>query len=249
MTDQGYDELVRDLAALGRMVDQPSRDGAVAEAVMARVALLPTPQPRNPWEAALGAQRRWLAIGIAVLALALLATPPVRAAVADWFGFGVVVVETDSPTSESAPPPPEAPAGQSVTEARAAVDFPIVVPALLGTPDGVEVSPDRQRVSMSWSSWSSDVIRLDQFDATLDYGVLKQASDVRFTDVDGADAVWFATPHDVVLLAPDGTQRTETARLVGATLLWLRGNTTLRLEGDLTFDQASEIASSSQPVD
>jgi hypothetical protein len=53
----------------------------------------------------------------------------------------------------------------------------------------------------------------------------------------------------VVLLDPDGSRRTETARLAGHTLIWPRGDTTLRLEGDLTLEEAVRIAESAMPVD
>ena len=38
--------------------------------------------------------------------------------------------------------------------------------------------------------------------------------------------------------SPDGTRRTESARLAGHTLIWQDGGTTLRLEGDLSLERA-----------
>jgi len=103
-------------------------------------------------------------------------------------------------------------------------------------------------VSMSWTSGPDGVVRLDQFGATLDFSVLKRTPSVHYTAVGGSDALWFEEPHEVVLLNPDGTQRTESARLAGHTLIWLDGDTTLRLEGDLTLQRAVEIAESSVRV-
>ena len=88
---------------------------------------------------------------------------------------------------------------------------------------------------MSWSADEDGVVRLDQFDADLDFSVLKTTPDVFFAAVDGNDALWFEEPHEVVLLEPDGTRRTESARLAGHTLIWLDDGTTLRLEGDLSL--------------
>ena len=102
---------------------------------------------------------------------------------------------------------------------------------------------------MSWSSPTDGVVRLDQFDADLDYSVLKTTPDVFFATVDGADALWFVAPHELVLLDPDGSPRTESARLAGRTLVWTGDGTTLRLEGDLSQERAVEIAESSVPVD
>ena len=133
----------------------------------------------------------------------------------------------------------------SLAEAAAAVDFTVSVPEELGVPDGVEVSPDRRMVSMSWSTDEDGVVRLDQFDARLDFSVLKLAPDVFYAAVGGTDALWFEEPHEVVLLEPDGSRRTESARLAGHTLIWLDGVTTLRLEGDLSLERAVEIAESS----
>ena len=173
-----------------------------------------------------------------------------RAAVADWFGFGGVLVETGRPGPGSAPPPPAVTQDRSVTEAAAAVDFTVLVPEELGVPDGVEVSPDRRLVSMSWSSPAQDgVVRLDQFDAEVDYSIVKRTPDVVYTSVDGSDALWFVRPHELVLLEPDGSRRAESARLAGHTLVWLTDDTTLRLEGDLSLERAIEIAESSVPVD
>ena len=253
------DDLVRDLAALGRGIDAAPSSGFTTE-VMERVAALPTPdRPVHPWSSSWRGAREWLADGVATrrrrvalvvgaVLLALLATPPVRAAVADWFGFGGLLVETGRPGPDSAPPPPAVTQDRSVQEAAASVDFPVSVPDELGAPDGVTVSPDRRLVSMSWSAGEDGVVRLDQFDADLDFSLLKTTPDVFFATVDGNDALWFVEPHEVVLLEPDGTRRTESARLAGHTLVWLDDGTTLRLEGDLTQERAIEIAESSVPV-
>ena len=193
-------------------------------------------------------RRRRIALVVGAVVLALLATPPVRAAVADWFGFGGVRVERDVPRPGAASPPPEVAQDLSVTEAAAAVDFTVSVPEELGVPEGVEVSPDGRLVSMSWSSGEDGVVRLDQFAARFDFAVLKLAPGVRYAAVNGTDALWFEEPHEVVLLEPDGSRRTESARLAGHTLIWLADGTTMRLEGDLSLQRAVEIAESSVPV-
>ncbi len=258
MAEGRYDDLVRDLATLGRGIDAGSPSADLATAVMDRVAELPD-RPANAWTRAwqqarhriadgIEPRRRRIALVVAAVLLALLATPPVRAAVADWFGFGAVRVEKGAPESE-APPPPEVLTGGTVTEAAAAVDFAVSVPEDLGAPDGVEVSPDKRMVSMSWSSGEDGVVRLDQFDGRFDFAVLKTAPGVHYAAVGDTDAIWFEEPHEVVLLDPDGTRRTESARLAGHTLIWLDDVTTLRLEGDLSLERAVEIAESSVRVD
>jgi hypothetical protein len=103
-------------------------------------------------------------------------------------------------------------------------------------------------LSMSWTGGDDGAVRVDQFDARLDYSVAKTAHGVRFTEVDGTSALWFEEPHEVVLLNADGTRRFETARLAGHTLVWEHGTTTVRLEADVSLARAVEIARSVTPV-
>ncbi len=230
--------LVDDLRVLGRAVVLPPVDpDRMAAAV---VAALPAPrQPRVT-------RRRLVAAALAVL-LALLATPPVRAAVADWLGFAGVRVEESGPAG-AASDPPALRGGPEVQAAAREVSFAVRLPSALGRPDGVEVADDRRIVSMTWTV-DGRVVRLDQFDGTLDFAMAKQSPEVRYAAVGGVDALWFRVPHEVVLLEPDGSRRTETARLAGHTLIWPEGDTTLRLEGDLALEDAVRIATSARLVE
>ena len=102
-------------------------------------------------------RRRQVVAAVVAVLLTLVAVPPVRATVADWFGFAGVRVELgDEPgPSEARPVGGAGPAGRrggvSVDQAREQVGFELVVPAALGPPDGVEVSADNRVVSMSWT--------------------------------------------------------------------------------------------------
>ncbi|MGH3647980.1 MAG: hypothetical protein ACRDTM_12495 [Micromonosporaceae bacterium] len=232
-------DLVRELRQLGRELSVEPPPGLV-DAVMARIA--DEPQPRAGW-----LRRRWRAL-VAVLAgllvVALLA-PPVRATVAEWFGFaGVVVRPEASPPPSSAPPPPRAISDLTLAEARRLVGFTPVVPSVLGTPDAVEVSADRRVLSMTWHL-GADVIRLDEFDGQLDPAFMKSVhGSVEFVSVGEVTALWIPRPHHVVVLDPDGGERRIEARLAGKTLIWQYGDVTLRLEGELTRDRAVAIADS-----
>jgi hypothetical protein len=252
--DAGQDVLVAELSALGRDVPPLPVDERLVAAVMARLPdVVPTPSgPRllaRRATDALALGRRRLAVAVAVLLVALLAAPPVRAAVADWFGFaGVVVRDGPGPGPSVAPPPPAAGTTTSLEEAAGMVAFEPVVPAALGEPDGVEVSADRRLLSMSWAGGPEGPIRLDQFDGGLDFTFAKTAPGVEFTSVAGDFALWFDEPHELVVLGPDGRSRTETARLAGQTLIWQYGATAVRLEGDLGHTRAVEIAESVAPA-
>lgn len=249
-----YDELAAELAALGRFITPPAVDPGLAVAVMARLADATTPLTASPqqrlgrriagvFKGALAGHRRRAAIVVTAILLALLSTPAVRAAVADWFGFAGVSVRLDpTPRPSVAPSPPRVDGTTTLAEARKLVAFEPVIPTVLGPPQGVELSADRRLLSMSWTVEGAGSVRLDQFDGRLDYTFAKTASGVEFTSVAGSFAMWFDKPHEVVVLNADGTSRTETARLAGHTLIWEYGETALRLEGDLTRARAMEIA-------
>jgi hypothetical protein len=251
--------LVADLRALGASVAAAGEDSValLTDGVMARLAA-PAPASPPPWRERVGAflarRRRRLAVAVVVVVLALTGVPAVRAAVADWFGFGGVRVRlepgapaTPSPSpSPSAPPSVPAAAVGSVAAAREQVRFDVLVPGALGPPSGVEVSADRRVVSMSWTVPGAGVVRLDQFDGRLDYTFAKTAPGVEFTTVGGDFAMWFDRPHQVQWLAAGVPEqpRSSPPRLAGRTLIWQAGETTLRLEGDLDLPRAREIADS-----
>jgi hypothetical protein len=244
--DTTYDQLARDLKELGRAVRAPGPDDGLTVAVMTRVAELPLPRPRPARRVrGLVVSRRRVAAAVTLVLAALLSAPPVRAGLADWFGFAGVQVRNDpGPAPASTPTPPTAGSGLTLDEARRRVAFVPVVPESLGAPDGVEVSADDRVLSMSWSGGPDGVVRLDQFDGQLDYVFAKSAPGVRFTEVAGDFALWFDRPHEVVLIEDGGTRRTEAARLAGRTLIWQVGATTLRLEGHIGLVRATEIAES-----
>ena len=239
MPDLTEDRLVADLRALGDTGTSREASPELVAAVVAAIGTVPGPRARG-WQP----PRRVVLVVLAVL-VALVAAPPVRATVADWFGFGGVRVEQGDPVGDAAPPP-AAPPGD-LDDAVAQVSFVVLVPEALGTPTGIEVSPDERVLSMTWTRADGSVVRLDQFDARLDFAVLKRAPGVEYAAVGASDALWFEEPHEVALYERDGSRRTETARLAGHTLIWSTGPTTLRLEGDLSLDEAVRIAESARP--
>jgi hypothetical protein len=241
--------LVAELVALGRSVPAAPVDDALVRRVIDRVATAttapttpPAPSPRRT------SSRRVQAVVAAVVAVVVgaLAAPPVRAAVADLFGFGGVLVrEVPGPAPSTAPPPPRATTDLTLATAAGLVPFTAVVPAALGEPEGVEVSADRRVLSLTWQT-DEGTVRLDEIGARLDYAYAKSATDVEFVTVGGQFALWFPEPHEVAVLEPDGTPRRESARLAGHTLVWERGDVTMRLEGDLTKRRAVAVAESLQ---
>lgn len=191
-----------------------------------------------------GRGRRIAVVAVAVL-VALGLTAPVRAAVGEWLGIGAVAVRP-GPSQPSASAPPSAPAGLSLDAAAERTGLTPVVPPVLGPPDGVEVSSDDRVLSLTWGS-GVGTVRLDQVADPLSPVYLKTAvlgSTAATLTVAGRDAWWFGVPHDLVLLAPDGSERTESARIAGPTLVWVDDGVTFRLEGAGDRGRAIEIAAS-----
>lgn len=250
--DTEHDALAAELVTLGRALPRPEPAPRLVRAVTARLtdAAPPATSTRLDRLRARAAdtfvrRRRQAVVVVTAVLLALLAAPPVRAAVADWFAFaGIIVRDDPTPSGAPAPPPPTVGPTTTLDDANKLVAFDPVVPAVLGPPQGVEVSGDRRVLSMSWTDTDDGVVRLDQFDGRLDFAFAKTARDVRFTEVAGASALWFEQPHDIVVLNRDGTRRTETTRRAGHTLVWEHGVTTLRLEGGFGLTRAVEIAMS-----
>ena len=56
--------------------------------------------------------------------------------------------------------------------------------------------------------------------------------------------MWLEEPHVLAFVDRDGNFRESTARLAGKTLIWQQGDVTLRLEGELSMEEALRIARS-----
>lgn len=245
-------DLEDELRLLGRtaIIDPPADD--LAERVLARALDDRPGRVRRAWRWLVRSRRRLVAMIIAAVIIALGLTPPVRATVLEWLRIGGVVIKTAPPqgTSVSANPQPPVPVGPSRTlaEARRLVDFPLGVPAELGTPDRVSVSDDRRVVLMSWGTGASQ-IHIEQFDGQLSWVFVKKYwQDVTPTVVSGRDAVWLSRPHPIVYVDREGVERTAGTRISGPSLVWQRttagADVTLRLEGDVSQPRAQAIAQS-----
>jgi hypothetical protein len=245
------DQLEAELRELGRtLVVAAPRDDLV-ERVLTRLPAVPR-RRRTPWAWLLARRRRLVAVIITVVLLGLGLTPPVRAAVVEWLRIGGVLIRTGPPATGPSPTPQPPPrTGQAVTleQARSLVSFPVAVPAAMGMPERIAVSDDRRVVSMDWGSGAGQV-HLDQFDGRLSWIFLKKPGREPFevVRVDGRDAVWFATAHEVSYVDRDGRERTEEPRIAGPCLIWERqadgALVTVRLEGNLARSEAIAAAES-----
>lgn len=259
----GGTSLPEELRALGRGIRVPDVDGeSMAERVLARILAehvpVPVAEPPGRWARARAwARRRWRALAAALsgLLVILVLTPPVRAAVADWFGFGGVAARVD-PTATRAGSPgggaPECTGGTgplSVLEAAARAGFDPLLPSALGRPAGASVSADHRILSVCWHPDGGRTIRIDEFRATpapLFYKTIHVPWESARVHGDDS-ALWFAEPHELRMLLQDeeGKPYEPVVRTAGPTLVWQKhGELTLRLEGEPSKSRAQEIANS-----
>ncbi|MFE6944356.1 hypothetical protein [Streptomyces chartreusis] len=270
--------LPEELRALGRSLDPPgAADGAetMVERVLGQLLAEQVPVPvAEPTGAAerLRAVRRWtrmrwrsLTATLCGLLTVLVLTPPVRAAVLDWFDFAGVGVRYDPSATPS--PGAEVPGCDdpvSLAEAERRAGFAPVVPEELGAPDAVAVTGEprgRFLVSLCWRE-DGRTIRLDERRASLDIGFAKTVREPPEWISLGSDApdgtngaaadqaLWFARPHLLTfwLVDPSGERFTRKERTAGPTLLWSHGaegeSVALRLEGVGSKERALAVARS-----
>jgi hypothetical protein len=221
------------------------------------------------WLGGLAGWRRLAVAGLAVVLLAvavLIASPGTREAVARRLGLRGIGVELGGPPPTVTTAPDDRldlGLGERVTleEARRRVDFPVLVPQSAGLerPDAVFVSeavPPGGRVDLVWrarpglpaSAFTDAGLLITQFRGEPTPEFLKKvtgAGIVEFLEVGGEPAYWFSgEPHFFTYRDSGGNFREERTRLAGNTLIWQRGELTLRLEGELSKEEALRIAES-----
>ncbi|MGW1560993.1 hypothetical protein ACWCQ1_31345 [Streptomyces sp. NPDC002144] len=289
--EDGAARLPDELRALGRSLDPDGAAGAegagrgdgsfgsetmverVLGQILAEHLAVPVAEPRGARER-LRAVRRWtrtrwrsLTAALCGLLTVLALTPPVRAAVLDWFDYGGVQVRYDPSAVPSAGAVvPGCGRSVSLGQARRRAGFEPLVPDRLGVPDTVTVTGEphgRFLVSLCWREGGRDgrTVRLDEFPASLDAGFTKRLRESpEWIGLGGKPsasgvqryALWFAHPHllSFWLVDADGDRFTRKERTAGPTLLWThpsadgRGEVTLRLEGVASRSRAVEIAKS-----
>ncbi|MGW3726503.1 hypothetical protein [Streptomyces sp. NPDC000851] len=260
--------LPEELRALGRSLDGADGSETMVERVLGQILAehvpVPVAEPPGAGER-LRAVRRWtrvrwrsLTAALCGLLTVLVLTPPVRAAVFDWFSFGGVEVRYDPSAAPS--PGTEVPGcGRSVSLAQAErrAGFAPVVPDALGAPEAVAVTSEPQGRFLVSLCWREDgrTIRLDEFPEALDFTFTKtvrEQPEWLSPGLGGTSdpALWFPRPHllSFWLVDADGDRYTRTERTAGPTLLWMHEaggeEVTLRLEGVASKARAVEIAKS-----
>lgn len=236
-------ELELELRRLGAELSWPETP-ALAPRVRARLEVAEPPRR-------LRLDRRALAVALAVVVLfgAVMAVPPARSAILDWLGFGGVEIRRVSEL-------PEVPAGGrlvlgervSLEEARRRSGHPVLVPAAAGRPDAVFVATflPGQPVALVYGPLEQPRLLVLQFRAApLIQKTLSAETRAEAVSVRGAEGLWIEGPrHTFLLRTLERDAVADTQRLAGNTLLWSRGELTLRIEGDLSRAEALRIAES-----
>jgi hypothetical protein len=195
-----------------------------------------------------------LAAVLVAALLAALAIPDARSALLRFFHIGAVRIEVVDELPEVTPEFPELDLelalGERVSldEARRRAGFDLL--ELEGEPDRVYLGP---RGTVWFLYGRPDAARLlvaQTPEHTVDRPfILKKlvsaGTSIEELSVRGEDAYFLSgEPHAVVLVDRSGSTFVETARLARDVLVWEEDGRTIRLEGELTRDEAGEIAES-----
>jgi hypothetical protein len=233
-------ELELRLDELGRGLDWPEPPD-LAPAVRRRIE----GQPRAPFW-----RRRPLLIAVAAAVVAVgaaLAVPPARSALLDFLGIGSAEIRVvdELPAVEAGPLDLGNGTTLEVVRTR--------VPGLLeprgddvGKPDHVYVRSYEpgSPVTFLWGEAERPRLLLTQVRGRFHFEklVMGGATNLTVTEVNGEDAAWIeGEPHVVFVENPQGGVDLP-SRLARNTLVWSRGPVTLRLEGDLSREEAERIA-------
>jgi hypothetical protein len=232
-------ELERELRSLD--VEWPETP-ELAERVRARL------EPTRPsrWKSL----RRPLAIALVVAVAAVAATlalsPGARSALLELFHLKGVTVELVDELPE-VPVRRTLDLGERVTlaEAQRRAGFRLLTSEELGPPDAVYERDGF--VTFLYGAREEPRLLLSQFRGFVDELFVKKlgkrATGVRFVPVAGGSGVFMGgKPHFFWFLTADGRRVDDEPYLAGTTLLWERGDLTLRLEAELTQAKAIALA-------
>ena len=189
-----------------------------------------------------------LAVAIVIVALAgvLALSPGARSAFLEIFRI-------EGATVERVETLPDVPAqridfGERVTRETAERRAGFELLDLGSDPDAIFIRPDGL-ASMVYGEPAQPRLVLSQARGAIYDGFIKKTGGrgtiIREVMVDGERGLFVDGPeHFVMFLDEDGLISDEETYLAGTVLLWNRGDLLLRLEGDLTQDEALELAES-----
>ncbi|HEY7197614.1 MAG TPA: hypothetical protein VH306_10530 [Gaiellaceae bacterium] len=236
-------DLERDLRALGaELLVPPAPD--VAPAVGARLAAERAPRPRVG---------RPLVLALAALAIALaaaLAVPQARTAILELLHIRGASVERVPTISGRTQSPLALGERVSPSEAAGEVDFAPVVPDLpgLGRPDAIYVDRSTlgNQLFFLYGAEKRPHLLVSEFRGDTTRALISKGagpnSTIEAVTVNGEPGIWVGGVHDIYLRGPDGDIVPDSLRLSQSALLWQEGPLTFRIEGDLSKEQALDLA-------
>jgi hypothetical protein len=235
-------ELERALLAVGQNLEVPAAPD-LTRAVRARLA-----EGRRPSLFS----RRVLVVALAVLAVAVgavLAVPQARSTIKDWLGIGNVTIRY----VEELPPVEQATGDlglgeqMSLEEARDRAGFQVRVPTVEGLDDPRKVfyNEESSQVAFLYGSEEKPKLLITQADAR---GAIEKIVNLNVTERElvvvepGYAGVWLYGEKHAIFYP--STDHEEPFRLVGNALVYEIDGVTIRLEAEITKDEALRIARS-----
>jgi len=203
-----------------------------------------------------------------MVAIALTAYPPSRDAIARWVNLHTTIQRVPNPPTPS--PLPSGSTGErlhlgspiSLEAAQQKVTWKIAAPPSLGPPDEVYLKeppsgPSQSEVALVYvkrpgitesrlTGVSVLVIEArGKFEEIFFQKTLGSGGTIDEVNVGGHVGYWISgSPHDFFFTQADGTQYFDTLRLAGNTLLFDDNGTLVRIEGDMTREQAIQLGAS-----
>lgn len=196
--------------------------------------------------------RRALIVALAVLAVAVgavLAVPQARSTIRDWLGIGNVTIRY----VEDLPPVDQATAGlelgeqMSLEEARERAGFRVRVPTVEGLDDPPKVfyNDTSSQVAFLYGSEEKPKLLITQADAR---GAIEKLVNLNVTERElvvvepGYAGIWLYGEKHAIFYP--STDHEEPFRLVGNALVYEIDGVTLRIEAEISKDDALRIARS-----
>ncbi len=250
------DDLERRLSRLAGDLTWPATPDLRAQ--VRRAVLTPRPWFNSRWALA--------AVAVVTIVALLAAYAPARTAIADWVNLHLRINRTNTLPTPSAHTP--GPLGQylglgsqtTLLGAQQGVKWTVLVPSTLGEPDAVylqtngpsggEVSlvyASRPGIPVSGNTGVSVLVTEAQGRVNEQYfgKMLGSGTTIEDVSVGGHRGWWISgTPHDFFFIDSNGNIQSDALRLAGNTLVIDMNGTLVRIEGDMTKDQALAIAAS-----
>ncbi len=251
------------LSALGTAVEWPPTPNLLPTLWTdrpERLSVLPQAHRLNRWA--------YAAAAVFVVAALLLAYTPTRTAIAGWINLHTTIQRVEHPPTPS--PLPSGPLGSqlglgtptTLAHAQAQLSWKITEPSSLGAPDAMylqlpPLGPSGGEVTLVYAARSDIKVSgqtgvsvlvteaRGKVDENFFFKVLGPDAQLENVTVNGHPGFWLSgKPHDFAFQDASGDFRSETLRLATNTLVFDNNGTIVRIEGDMTKEQALAVAQS-----